>query len=271
MWSVQDWRGDDLYDELDNRERGIYRELIDQCWVAGSITSDPEYLARFVGEPIEYFARFWAKARKKFRSIEGGARLTSKRLEEDRRRLENVRKKRKKVAKTAAKARWNHTDLNTKGNKKIHAARMPEAMLGDAQIQNQIQIHKEERTEDYPHQQHSPSPKTAADNSIPKTEFVEQVLALYVGLPCTPNRPTEGDTKVAAEIETRGFSIAAVECGMLQVAIRKVTEGVPVKSLLYFTPAIDDAASKPIPADYLEYHRRKLADLKSGKTAEVKA
>jgi uncharacterized protein YdaU (DUF1376 family) len=133
MWSVTDWRGDDVYDVLDNREKGIYRELIDQCWVAGSITSDPELLARFAREPLDYFAQVWAKIRGKFRSIENGSRLVSKRLEEDRRRLMTVRKNRKKSAKTAADARWDKHNAA----KELDASRMDSALRDHAQTQTQ--------------------------------------------------------------------------------------------------------------------------------------
>jgi len=94
MWGVYDWRTDELYHLLDNREKGIYRELIDECWVAGSITSDPEVLTRMVHEPLEYFAGVWAKIRRKFNSMESGSRLYHPRLEIDRQRLNGIRKKR---------------------------------------------------------------------------------------------------------------------------------------------------------------------------------
>jgi uncharacterized protein YdaU (DUF1376 family) len=121
MWSVSDWRGDELYLKLDNREKGIYRELIDQCWIAGSISSDPEDLARFVGEPLDYFARVWSKIRKKFRSR--GEELISKRLEEDRRRLKTLRKKRKFASKKASEMRWKEKRITVPKTKEIYTQR----------------------------------------------------------------------------------------------------------------------------------------------------
>lgn len=96
MWSVPDWRSDDVYLQLDNRGRGVYRELIDECWVTGSISSNLEILAKFVREPFDYFATVWAIIRRKFRSILRGKRLISKRLEKDRLRLQNLREKRQR-------------------------------------------------------------------------------------------------------------------------------------------------------------------------------
>ena len=87
MWSVPDWRTDEMYTELDNREQGIYRNLIDECWIRGSIDSNPEVLAKICREPLDYFIEVLAKICKKFQRIQGGKRLISPRLEQDRRRL----------------------------------------------------------------------------------------------------------------------------------------------------------------------------------------
>ncbi len=117
LWSVPDWRTDEMYLYLDNREQGIYRNLIDECWVERSIPAEPEMLARFVHEPMEYFMSVWAKISKKFKPIHGGERLISPRLEQDRRRLMLNAKFNEKRAKKAAEARWNKSNAE----KEIHA------------------------------------------------------------------------------------------------------------------------------------------------------
>lgn len=137
MWSVPDWRTDEMYVELDNREQGIYRNLLDECFLAGSITADPIILARFVREPLDYFNLVWAKIRHKFRSIHNGERLTNPRMNVDRRRLQTIREKRKKSASTAAKSRW----ANVSKNNELDALRINDAMRQDAQTQTQT--HKE--------------------------------------------------------------------------------------------------------------------------------
>lgn len=138
MWSVDDWRTDELHTELDNRERGIYRELMDECFVAGSISTDMEVLARFVHEPVEYMTAIWVKISYKFRRVKEG-RVTSRRIEKDRNRLKRVRKSRANASKIAAMARW----ANTKEINKKHATRIPDAMPQHAQTQTQTQ--KEEK------------------------------------------------------------------------------------------------------------------------------
>lgn len=139
MWSVPDWRTDEMYVILDNREQGIYRNLIDECWVSGSITSNPELLARFVREPLDYFLTVWGKIEHKFRSLSNGQ-ITSKRLLEDRRRLTTVRQQRHNKAKNAAKVRWNKAN----NDNEIHATSMSQALLGAPQTQTQTQKNTEE-------------------------------------------------------------------------------------------------------------------------------
>jgi uncharacterized protein YdaU (DUF1376 family) len=159
MWSVPDWRTDEMYTMLDNREQGVYRNLMDECFVAGSITSDMEALARFSREPIDYFATVWAKIRRKFQPIQNGERLISPRMERDRRRLVLKGKFYEKRAKKAAEARWlkanaeadARTRFSIQNDQKtptsnpnhssvVHATSIAQALLGDAQTQT----HKEE-------------------------------------------------------------------------------------------------------------------------------
>lgn len=128
MWSVPDWRTDEMYIELDNREQGIYRNLLDECFLAGSITSDPVILARFVREPLDYFNGVWAKIQKKFRPLHNGERLTNPRMNIDRRRLQTIRKNRKKSASHAAKVKWN----NIRQQNALDAERINPAMRVDA-------------------------------------------------------------------------------------------------------------------------------------------
>lgn len=106
MWSVSDWRTDEMFTDLDYYQKGIFRELIDECWVRGSIPSDPQKLAALLREPLENFLPAWGKMESKFEGVDGGKRLINPRLEEDRRRLMLTDKFRHKRAKKAAKTRW---------------------------------------------------------------------------------------------------------------------------------------------------------------------
>src|SRR5436190_2785442 len=121
MWSVTDWRSDEMFLQLDNREQGIYRNLIDECWMRGFISSDLTTLAQISREPVEYFTGLWAKISYKFHPVESGHRLIHPRLEEDRTRLKGIRRSRARSAaegnaekrrrrEASAKARGTHSE-----------------------------------------------------------------------------------------------------------------------------------------------------------------
>lgn len=143
MWSVPDWRTDEMYTELDNREQGIIRNIFDECWVRGSITSDLEGLARFSREPLDYFLTVWAKIQHKFRPVQGGKRLISTRMEQDRRRYMLKGNLASKKAKKAAEIRW----AKERAEKELHATSITQAyaqaMPQDAQYQTQTHIEEE--------------------------------------------------------------------------------------------------------------------------------
>lgn len=166
MWSVPDWRTDEMYISLDNREQGIYRNLIDECWVAGSIIAEPELLARFVHEPLDYFLDLWAKLRPKFKPIDGGKKLISPRLEQDRRRLMLNAKFNEKRARKAAQVRWN----KERAEKELHAHSTFVASTEHAveHCQTQTQTHIEEET-----------PSTRTPKPIPYSEEFKRFWSVY--------------------------------------------------------------------------------------------
>ncbi len=124
---------------------------------------------------------------------------------------------------------------------------------------------------DSPSQKHSPPlNREAADNHQMGSEFVQKTLAMYVGLPNTPNRAIDTDRKIAAEFERLGVPIEAVECGLLDVALREMAKSKHINSLVYFVGGIEDAAKQPVPADYLRMRRLQITQLAQRPTA-VKA
>lgn len=105
MWSVVDWRTDQMYLLLDNRAKGIYRELIDECWINGSIPSDPSLLSTLCRETLDDFLPVWAVIEKRFQLVFKNGNLSSDRLEEDRHRLMRIRRQRQFAANRSVEAR----------------------------------------------------------------------------------------------------------------------------------------------------------------------
>lgn len=107
MWSVVDWRLDDIYPMLDAAEKGGYRELVDECFIAGFIYSNPQWIQRKTGWTEQQFKSVWPLLAPKFVPLgTDGTLLTSRRLEKDRDRLDDIRKSRQAAGKLGNEKRW---------------------------------------------------------------------------------------------------------------------------------------------------------------------
>ena len=113
-WYVQDYRASRNANRLSWQERGIYRELLDECWVEGSIPDDIERLADICRCPVGPMAEAWPTLRRLFAPLEGldGMYLSSKRLEierseEDKERIRKANAGRKGGLAKAAKLKQN--------------------------------------------------------------------------------------------------------------------------------------------------------------------
>lgn len=58
-WFWQDWRSNRKIQRMTYIERGLYRELLDECWVEGFIPNNIELLADICGCPVEVMADAW--------------------------------------------------------------------------------------------------------------------------------------------------------------------------------------------------------------------
>lgn len=93
-WYVTDYRASRNANRLTWQERGLYRELLDECWIEGCIPDDLPRLAEIARCPLGVMAEAWPNMRPLFIELEygDGMYLTSRRLEierseEDRRRV----------------------------------------------------------------------------------------------------------------------------------------------------------------------------------------
>lgn len=104
--AFQFYAGDFLNDEhvklMSLHERGAYITLICQCWIEGSLPSDIERLARLVGAPIAAFKKLWPSIEPCFAPKAGTDRLLHPRLEKERRKQKDYRRRQS----DAAGKRW---------------------------------------------------------------------------------------------------------------------------------------------------------------------
>lgn len=73
------------------QERGAYITLICVCWQEGTLPVDPKRLANMVGVPFRQFNNLWPALSVCFRETEG--RLVHPRLEKEREKQENYRRR----------------------------------------------------------------------------------------------------------------------------------------------------------------------------------
>ena len=92
-WYVADYRASRAVQRMTYIERGLYRTLIDECWVEGAIPDDIEQLADICDCPRSVMAKYWPTLRPRFTALEGseGGYLTKPRLEIERTEMDKLR------------------------------------------------------------------------------------------------------------------------------------------------------------------------------------
>jgi uncharacterized protein YdaU (DUF1376 family) len=86
------------------QERGAYITLICICWFEQSLSADPQRLANTVGLPYRAFAKLWPNLKSCFEEIDG--RLVHPRLEKEREKQAEYRRRQSDKGKAGATARW---------------------------------------------------------------------------------------------------------------------------------------------------------------------
>lgn len=103
---VLDFRASRNVSRLSYVERGLYRDLIDECWIEGGIPDDIPRLADICGCPVKVMRGAWANLAKFFEPIEGHAgQLSSARLECERTEQDSRRTQASLAGKRSAEAR----------------------------------------------------------------------------------------------------------------------------------------------------------------------
>lgn len=77
-WFWQDWRANRKIQRMSYIERGLYRELLDECWAEGSIPNDIDELADICGCPADVMASAWQVLSKCFIEIDNGRLINEK-------------------------------------------------------------------------------------------------------------------------------------------------------------------------------------------------
>lgn len=89
-WFWQDWRANRKAQRMSYIERGLYRELLDECWVEGFIPNDISILAEICGCPNDVMANAWQVLESCFELVDDkyiNKKMESMRTEKDTERL----------------------------------------------------------------------------------------------------------------------------------------------------------------------------------------
>jgi|SRR5712692_4329531 len=88
------------------------------------------------------------------------------------------------------------------------------------------------------------------------TDYVKAVLAAYVSLPGTPDRPSRRDRQLARQLHRRGVPLQTIRGAFLLG---------PIRTLFYFLDLIDEVTDEPLDRGYLDFIVTKLRPfMKSG-------
>ena len=94
--------------------------------------------------------------------------------------------------------------------------------------------------------------------------YIRAVHSLYLQLPNTSHCFSRSDRQLAADLYQRGIPLDTLRAALLLATARRLcpqrssTPPLPVRSLHYFLPVLDELLSQPLPAGYLQYLERKL-------------
>lgn len=102
-WHVKDYRANRKVQRMSYVERGLYRELLDECWIEGAIPDDLAALADICGCPFDVMADAWAKIRPCFvEHPDNPALLLNPRVEDVREGIEDKRAKASRAGQLSA-------------------------------------------------------------------------------------------------------------------------------------------------------------------------
>ena len=94
--------------------------------------------------------------------------------------------------------------------------------------------------------------------------YIRAVRSLYRKLPNTSLRFSRSDRRLAQDLYRRRIPLDTLRGALLLATARRLcpqqstTPPLPVRSLHYFLPVIDELLLQPLPAGYLQYLESKL-------------
>jgi len=105
-----------------------------------------------------------------------------------------------------------------------------------------------------------------ADGPV-RNAYVDAIKSSFVATGCTIGKFSARDAQLAQDLQQRGILLEIVQDAILMGAARKYISWLnggapqPIGSLVYFATLVSEIQERPLPADYREYLRKKVAQL----------
>jgi hypothetical protein len=96
--------------------------------------------------------------------------------------------------------------------------------------------------------------------------YIQQAVELYRNTPGTLGRVRREDRRLAAELHGRGISLSTLEEAFILAAARRCFRApdahplLPIRSMHYFIPVIEEVRAKPLDTAYVAYLKSKLTN-----------
>ena len=98
------------------------------------------------------------------------------------------------------------------------------------------------------------------------SSYSRSILQLYTELPHTPKRPSRDDRFVVQKLQRQRIPLRRVQAALLLGSARRCFRAdsaehlLPIRSIRYFLPVVEELAFARVDSDYIDYLRRKLCE-----------
>ena len=103
----KDWQSDERVKLMSHTERGIYIDLLCHCWLEGSLPGDVTAIARIVHQSQARFSKSWDGPLGQCFYLRDDGRWSQKRLDIERQKQHDYRRRQSDKGRTSAQARFN--------------------------------------------------------------------------------------------------------------------------------------------------------------------
>lgn len=189
-FDVNAWRNSRKVRKMNHEARALYREVMDEIWLHGSIPSKVEEIAELAKTPLETVIRCWPQVHECLTPMKHNPdELTSARMEEERRRRNKVKKLRAKWGKLGGEA----SGEKRRSKSEAIASQNEPTQDKTRQVQDKSLLAAKAADADQ-----SPPPKE--NSATPRDEAADIFSALYLAKYGVPYRWRKGDFVQMADL-----------------------------------------------------------------------